>query len=200
MQTKWTAPSRETLAAAPSVSARKAPERLLRHLAGSHRELAVAAFGIGVAADPDVVGRIQEGGIDPGALADHLSARNSTVAAVAAADAVLAKIQMSPGLVRGVVGTGGITSSSGSAARAEQHVDLAGRKTGERQIEVDVERGELGQLHLQDVEIPAGVESDLVVGDAKRPLLGLGQARGARSSAPPPGPIAWRRAAGRARR
>ena len=62
----------------------------LVHLARGHRELAMASLGVGMPVDPDVVGRIEEGGVDRGALADH-RLQELEVAAVAAADAVLAE-------------------------------------------------------------------------------------------------------------
>jgi hypothetical protein len=73
----------------------------------------VAALGIGVTVDGDIVGRVKERGVDLRAFADH-PLQEAEVAAVAAADPVVSQMQMSPGLLRGVVGTGGITSSSGS--------------------------------------------------------------------------------------
>ena len=64
-----------------------------------------------------------------------------------------------------------MTSSSGSLAAFKHDVDLAGCKPGERQVEVDVERADLVQLELEDFDVPPGIESDLVVGQAKRLLL-----------------------------
>ena len=65
MQTKCTAPSRETAGAGAERLGEEGPERRLAHLARGHRELAVPALGVGVAVDPDVVGRIEEGRVDP---------------------------------------------------------------------------------------------------------------------------------------
>jgi hypothetical protein len=128
MQTKCTAPSRDTRAQEPSVL-----ERKLRQEA---RVAAVAAADPVVAEDPDVAG--------PGAgfgrhRWDHL--------------------------VLGINRT------------LEDHVDFAGREAGEREIEVDVEHRQLAELELQQVEVPAGAERDLVVGDPQRPLLCLREMR-----------------------
>ena len=115
MQTKCTAPSRETAAQAPSVSVRKVAELGLGHLARGHGELAVPALGIGVAVDLDVVGRIEEGRIDtlisspitPAGSPDRGRRRSRS------GGRPVARCRR-PGS-RGVTGTAGITSSSGSA-------------------------------------------------------------------------------------
>ena len=62
---------------------------------------------------------------------------------------------MSPGLVRGSTGTAGMTSSSGSSLPAEEHIDLAGREAGQCQIEVEIERAELGELELAGFRGPS---------------------------------------------
>ena len=69
-----------------------------------------------------------------------------------------------------------MTSSSGSLAAFEHHVDLAACKASERQVEVDIERANVSQLEPQDLDVPPGIERDLVVGEAKRLLLHLRQA------------------------
>ena len=55
---------------------------------------------------------------------------------------------MSPGRVRGVTGTGGMTSSSGSVAPFRT-TSIADRETGHRQVEVDIEDSEFGKLELE---------------------------------------------------
>ena len=72
------------------MSERKAAEGLVAHLARGHGELPVPALGIGMAVDADVVGRIEEGRVDPRAVADH-RLQEREIPAVAAADAVLAQ-------------------------------------------------------------------------------------------------------------
>ena len=55
--------------------------------------------------------------------------------------------------------------------RLEHHVDLADRKAAQRQIERHVELGDLAELELEEIDIPAGIERNLVVGDPQGPLL-----------------------------
>ena len=154
----------------------EAPERRLAHLARGHGELAVAALGIGMAIDPDVVGRIEEGGIDDRAVADH-RLQEGEVAAVAAADAMLTEDPDVAG-----PGAGGHRHRRdhlvlGIGRTLQDHVDLAGGEAGERKIEIDVEHRQFAELELQEIEVPAGAERDLVVGDPERALLRLGEMR-----------------------
>ena len=67
------------------------------HLAGRHGELAMPAAGIGMAVDPHVIGRIQEGGVDLGVVADDLL-KERDVPAIAAADAMSAEFPDVAGL------------------------------------------------------------------------------------------------------
>jgi len=64
----------------------------------------------------------------------------------------------------------------GIGGRREDHDDLASREAGQRGIDIDIDRSEFAQFQLQDFQIPAGIESDLVVGDPQRSLLGLREA------------------------
>ena len=176
MQTKCTAPSRDTRAQAPRVSDEEAPERRLAHLARGHGELAVPAPGVGVAVDPDVVGRIEEGGVDPGIGTDH-RLQEGRVAAVAAADPVLAEDPDVAGPGAGFRRHRRDHLVLGIGRTLEDHVDLAGGEAGQRQVEVDVEHRQLAELELQEVEVPAGAERDLVVGDPERPPLRLREMR-----------------------
>jgi hypothetical protein len=68
---------------------KKNSERFVRHLSGSHGELAMPPSRVRVAADPDVVGRIQEGRIDRSIIANDL-AKEVEVTAIAATNAMLA--------------------------------------------------------------------------------------------------------------
>lgn len=56
----------------------------------------------------------------------------------------------------------------------QQEVEFVGGKASEAQIEI--ERGELAELFLEQIEIPPGIEGDLVVGQAQGSLLRLAQA------------------------
>src|SRR5215207_9910195 len=64
----------------PGGSAQRLPEEptkgLVRHLARGHGELAVAPPRVGVAADANIVGRVEDGGVDLSALPTTLC-RNS---------------------------------------------------------------------------------------------------------------------------
>ena len=52
----------------------------------------------------------------------------------------------------------------------QQHVELTRREAGEGQIQIHIERGQLSNLQLEKIEIPSGIERDLVVGEAQGPL------------------------------
>ena len=54
----------------------------------------------------------------------------------------------------------------GIGSRRQNDVDLAGREASQRRIDIDIDRSELAQFLLQDFQIPACIERDLVVGDA----------------------------------
>ena len=58
--------------------------------------------------------------------------------------------------------------------RVAQHdVDLARAEPGQREVDVELGQRQIGQLELEELEIPAGIERDLVVGEAQRFLLRL---------------------------
>ena len=59
----------------------------------------------------------------------------------------------------------------------QDHVDLAGGEAGQREVEIDVDHRQLAELELQQIEVPAGAERDLVVGDPQRALLRLREVR-----------------------
>ena len=54
----------------------------------------------------------------------------------------------------------------------DQAVDLGYGKAGQADVEVEVERQEVLQLFGQDLLVPAGIQSELVVGQNVSPLLG----------------------------
>ena len=84
---------------------------------------------------------------------------------------------MSPGLVRGVTGTAGITSSSGSAGPFRiTSISPDEKPVSERSRSTSMHR-QLAELELQEIEVPAGAERDLVVGDPERALLRLREMR-----------------------
>lgn len=60
--------------------------------------------------------------------------------------------------------------------RLQCNIDLSRGKPGQRQIEIDVKRANFIELEPQDLEIPSGIEGDLVIGKPKCLLLRLGQA------------------------
>ena len=130
MQTKCTAPSRETRGAGAEGLGQEAAERRFAHLARRHGELAVPALGVGMAVDPDIVGRIEEGRVDPGPFPDH-RLQEARIAAVAAADAMLAENPdvAGPGARRDRDGRDDVVLGVGLAL--EDHVDLAAGEAGD---------------------------------------------------------------------
>ena len=79
----------------------------------------------------------------------------------------------SPGRVTGLTGARGLVRVGEPAvARRPGHdlLDLAGRESGQSQIEVQLIQRE--QLVPEQANVPAGVQSNLVVGDDGRPALG----------------------------
>ena len=83
---------------------------------------------------------------------------------------------MSPGFVRGVAGTGGMTSSSGSPADERiTSISPVEKPVSVGSISTSM-RSEFAQFQLQDFQVPAGIERNLVVGDPERSLLGLREA------------------------
>ena len=142
----------------------KAPERRRIHLARGHGELGVPTLRIGMAIDPDVVGRIEEGGIDRRAAAHHRP-QEGKVAPVAAADPVLTEDPDIAGPGAGDRRDRRDHFVLGIGRTFQDHVDLAGREAGQRQVEIDVEHRQFGQLDLEEIEVPAGAERDPVVGD-----------------------------------
>jgi hypothetical protein len=169
MQTKCTAPSR---GASAERIGEEGAECLGAHLARGHGELPVPAAGIGVAVDAHVIGRIEKGRVDPRVLADD-GREEGGVAAVATADAVLAE---DPGITWPRAGRGrdrGDDLVLGIGSPLEDHVDLAAGEAGQRDVDVDIDPGQLAELELQEVEVPAGAEGDPVVGQAQGALLGL---------------------------
>src|SRR5271166_4451178 len=123
-----------------------------------------------VAADPDVVGRIQEGRINRSMVANDL-AKEVEVTAIAATNAMLPTNPDIAETGAGLGRNGGNRLVVQTALRGQQHIDLAGRKPGDRKIESDLEVGELLKLQLQEVHIPACVERNLIVGQTQRASL-----------------------------
>src|SRR5207248_11271603 len=83
----------------------------------------------------------------------------------------------SPGRVRGVAGTGGITSSSGSApGRSSTSSSPVEKPVRLRSRSISSKESWPNSSLPQQVEIPPRVERDLVVGEAQGALLGLAQA------------------------
>jgi hypothetical protein len=124
--------------------------------------------------DSDVIGRVEECGVDPRTLADN-SPQKPGIAAIAATHPVLPKdpdvARLCPRLRRDRRDD----LVFGVRRRRQNYINLAARKTGQCQVDIDFNRVELAQLQLQNLRIPAGVERDLVVGNAQRPLLGIGE-------------------------
>ena len=145
-------------------------EPLVAHLARRHRELAVPALRIGVAVDLHIVRRVEERRVDLRALANHAT-KEVGIATVAATDAMLAQHPDVAGLRARVRGHRRNDLVIGIGAAVQQHVDLAGREPRDAQVHIDVDRGQLAELDLQQIDVPARALRDLVVGEPQRPLL-----------------------------
>jgi hypothetical protein len=122
--------------------------------------------------NPHIVGRIEKSRVDTRIPTDD-PLQKSSIAAVATSNPVISE---NPDITRLrswcrrngrddlVVRIGG---------RRENHIDLAGREAGQSGIDINIERREFAQFQLQDFQIPAGIERDLIVSDPERSLLGL---------------------------
>jgi hypothetical protein len=108
--------ARDTSAGAEGFG-KKNSERFFRHLPGSHSELAMPPFRVRVAADPDVVGRIQEGRIERSIVANDRT-KEVEVTAIAAPTRCWPN-QISPRRVG--AGRTQESSSSGSPLRPAAH-------------------------------------------------------------------------------
>jgi transposase len=149
-------------------------ELRLAHLARGHRELAMTSCRHRIASDSQIVWRIKECRIDP-RLVTNDPPQKFGIAAVTTPHPVISKDpdvaqfrsryhrNLRDDLVIRIVGG------------HQDHIDLAGRKAGQSWIDVDINRTEFTKLQLKNLQIPAGIERNLVVGDPQRSLLGLGK-------------------------
>ena len=122
--------------------------------------------------NPHIVGRIEEGRIDSCPVADD-PLQKSGITAVATSNPVIPENPDVTRLRSWCRRNGRDDFVVRIAGRGEDHIDLAGREAGQSRIDINIDRSEFAQFQLQDFQIPAGIERDLVVGDAQRPLLGL---------------------------
>src|SRR5262245_1145682 len=122
--------------------------------------------------NPHIVGRIEESRIDAYAVAND-PLQKSGIPAVAASNAMLAEnpdiTRLRPWCRR----NGRDDFVVRILGRSENHIDLAGREAGQGSIDINIDRCELAQFLLQDFQIPAGIERDLIVGNPERSLLNL---------------------------
>ena len=151
----------------------------LRHLAGGHGELGVpaAAQAAGVAIDGAVVGRIGEDHL--GQIAVHQASDGIGIPCVPTQQPVAAKAPEVAEAAhrrrlrlerRHLVGSR-VVAFAGRTL--DQKVDLGRGKAGHRQIEAELEAGQLGQLQRQQLAIPAGQLGQPVIGQHIGALLGL---------------------------
>ena len=106
--------------------------------------------------DAHVVGRIEEGRID---MLLPTTRPGMPIATVAAADPVIAN----PDIAR--PGPGGLGNRNDLVIGSPPPSGLCRSRrsrTRHRQIEIDIDK--LRQFHLENFQIPAGIERDLVVG------------------------------------
>jgi hypothetical protein len=136
----------------------------------------MSSLRVGVAVDPNIVGRIQKGRIDRSIVANDL-AKEVEVATIAATNAVLATNPDIAGICAGLDRNGRNRLVVRVALRRQQDVDLTGRKPCERKVEIDLEVGKLLELQLQKISVPACVERNLIIRKAQRAPLGLVEMR-----------------------
>jgi hypothetical protein len=141
-------------------------ELRLAHLTRGHRELAMASGSHRMPADPHIVGRIEESRVDTCPVTDD-PLQKSGITAVTTSDSMLAENPDIAHLRFGRHRKGRDDLIIGIGSRREHDVDLAGREAGQRGIDIDIDRSEFAQLQLQDFQIPARIESDLIVRDPK---------------------------------
>ena len=152
----------------------KRPELPSAHLPRSHCELAVAPGSVGAAVDLHVVGRVEEGSVNLRTFANH-ALQEVDVAAVAASEPMFSKYPDVTDLGPRLDGDSRDDFVVGIVGGLQYDIDLSRRKAGQREIEVDIDRADLVQLKLEDLEVPAGIERDLVVGQPQRLLLGIAE-------------------------
>ena len=170
MQTKCTAPSRETAAAGWRHASRNASNFAFGHFSRGEGEFVMldAAAALDMAANPDIVGRIRESHRRRFAL--HETGVVFGLTRVAAQKSVLSQ---NPQIAAAAdCGTGGRRQSVFGfglllADVGEQNVDLADFKSGQRNVEIERRQKyrqllELGRQHLA---VPAGALRKFVIGD-----------------------------------
>ena len=181
MQTKAMAPSRQIAAAWPSVSCKKAGELGRGHLPDAHGELAVADAPepADMAVDRHVVGRIGEDEV--GALVRHESLRGSRRSRESPQiRRCRPSSQRSPGRVTADLRESGgmLVLRSRPTPTASSPWPRRGRDRPQRERSRSArhrsrDRSRRLQLDRQHLPVPAGVQRELVVGDAHRPGAGL---------------------------
>ena len=135
----------------------------------------MASFGIGMPVDLYVVGWVEEGAVDRGVLSYHLT-QEVDIAAIAACDAVLAQLPYVARLDTGPTWHLGYDFVIGIIAIGQNDIDLACGEASERQIDIEIGQRKIRKFEFEYLRIPARIERDLVVGEAERFLLRLGQA------------------------
>src|SRR5262249_22498694 len=144
MQTKWTAPSRETRAAAPNVSARN--ERNSASLI-SPEAIANSRWRPAHRMSPNwhIVGGIKERRINMDAVSDDLLQKLS-IAAVATAHPVIPENPDIARLRSGRYRSRGDDLVVRIGGRRQDYIDLAGRKPGQGEIEIDIDRSQFAEF------------------------------------------------------
>lgn len=127
-------------------------------------------LGIGMPVDLHVVGRIEERRVDRLAFSND-RAQELEVVSVAAADAVIAKLPDVADLCARLQRNRRNDLVVGIRGLAKHDIDLAGAEPGERQVHLELGQRQVGQLELEDLEVPTCIERDLVVSEPQRLLL-----------------------------
>src|ERR1700676_2758115 len=122
--------------------------------------------------NPHIVGRIEESRIDTRLVADD-PLQKSSIATIAPSHPGISENPDIARLRLWCRRNGRDDLVVRIVDRRENHIDLAGREAGQSGVDIDIERREFAQFQLQDFQIPAGIERDLIIGDPERSLLGL---------------------------
>ena len=127
------------------------------------------------AVDRHIVGGIEKGCVDLRVLAND-GTKKVEVSPIAAADAVLSEDPNVAGFRARLDGNSWDVLVVGIILALHDHVDLTGREARDGEIKIDVHHSQVGQFQLEDLEVPTGVEGDLVVGQAQGTLLRIREA------------------------
>lgn len=134
----------------------------------------MAPLGIGVAVDLHIVRRIEERRIDRLAFADDRT-QEVEIPSVAAADAVLVELPDVPDACAQLGRDCRNHLVIGINLLTQHDIDLTPAEPGQPKVHVELGQRQFGELELEDLDIPAGIQGDLVVREPQRLLLRFAQ-------------------------